>query len=318
VGWDAIRLERSTRQRQLGLQLGELSPPAPEIVPHWNLSERELQVQIDPAEVPRAVAWSSLNADQQRFQTAKMAVHAAMIERMDREIGRVLDTLRQLELLDNTLIFFASDNGASAELINRGDRHERSAPPGSGESFLCLGPGWSTAANTPFRLHKSWVHEGGIATPLIVSWPRRWPGRGEWRHAPGHFIDLVPTLLDLLQAPSEKSWNGQPVPALPGRSLVPALAQDVAIARDYLYFHHENNRALRIGDWKLVSKRPETNRYALFDLSRDRTEQIDLAEREPNRADAMARRWREIEDEFRRLAGPLTRERAPANAPANR
>ena len=101
-----------------------------------------------------------------------MAIHAAMVDRMDREIGRVLDQLRAMGAFENTLIFFLSDNGASAEIMVRDDGHDPAAAPGSAASHLCLGPGWSTVANTPFRRHKTWVHEGGIATPLIVHWPK--------------------------------------------------------------------------------------------------------------------------------------------------
>ncbi len=299
AGWDALRQQRYAKQQQLGLALGPPSPREPGLVPHWNLSAAELKSQISPGEVARAVAWDELTAAEKEFQATKMAIHAAMIDRMDREIGRVLDTLQTLGALSNTLVLFASDNGASAEFLNRGDRHDASAAAGSGGSYLSLGPGWSTAANTPFRLHKSWVHEGGIATPFIACWPQGITARGELRHTPAHLIDIVPTVLDLLAVQRAPTWNDQPAPPLPGRSLVPAFNLDTPVARDYLYFHHEHNRALRLGDWKLVSKRPATNDYALYHLGRDRTEQIDLSKSEPERAAAMARRWQEIEDEFR-------------------
>jgi arylsulfatase len=274
-------------------------------VPHWNLTEEKLREQISSNEVARAIAWSELSDEQRKFQAAKMAIHAAMIDRMDREIGRVLDQLKAMGALENTIVMFASDNGASAEFLNRGDKHDPSAALGSGGSFLCLGPGWSTAGNTPFRLHKSWVHEGGIATPLIVQWPKGIAAKGELRHTPGHVIDFVPTVLELVGASPDKKWNGVEVPPLPGCSLVPAFAKDVSVPRDFLYFHHENNHALRIGDWKLVSKRPNTNDYALYNLALDRSEQVNLADEEQARVASMARRWQEIENDFRKLAGPL-------------
>jgi arylsulfatase len=117
--------------------------------------------------------------------------------------------------LENTIVMFASDNGASAEFLNRVDKHDPSAEPGSGGSFLCLGPGSSTAANTPFRLHKSWVHEGGISTPLIVHWPKGIRAKGELRHAVGHVIDIVPTVLELAGAQSPQEWNGGEPPLFP-------------------------------------------------------------------------------------------------------
>ena len=126
----------------------------------------------------------------------------------------------------------------------------------------------------------------------------------------------MPTVLELVGAKPEPRWNGTDAPPLPGRSLVPAFANDVPVARDFLYFHHENNRALRVGDWKLVSKRPNTNDYALYTLNNDRSEQVNLADKEPERVAVMARRWQEIEAEYRKLAGPLPAARARANDPA--
>ena len=128
--------------------------------------------------------WNGLSDEQKRFQAVKMAIHAAMIDRMDRDIGRVLEQLKAMHALNHTVVFFVSDNGASAEQIIRGDGHDVTAAPGSAKTFLCLGPGWSTAANTPLRLHKSWVHEGGIASPLIVCWPDGIRAAGELRHTP--------------------------------------------------------------------------------------------------------------------------------------
>jgi arylsulfatase len=224
-----------------------------------------------------------------------------MVDRMDREIGRVLDQVRAMGAMENTAILFASDNGASAEQIIRGDLHDPAAPPGSARTFLCLGPGWSSAANTPFRLHKHWVHEGGIASPLIVHWPAGIAARGELRHAPCHFIDLLPTLLDLAGGKAPGDWNGQTPPPLPGRSLTPAFAKDAAIPRDCLYWHHMTNKALRIGDWKLVSA---GGAWELYDLANDRGESKDLAAQQPERVRAMAERWQTLEDRFREQAGP--------------
>ena len=208
AGWDALRQERWQRMTAMGLINCPLSPLDPDMVPSWNLPEEALQERIGPGEVARAIPWSRLSAVQQQFQPIKMAIHAAMIHRMDSEIGRVVDQLKAMDAFENTLIFFLSDNGASAEQMIRGDGHDRTAAPGSAKSFLCIGPGWSSAANTPFRLHKSWVHEGGITTPLIVHWPRGIPARGQLRHDPGHLIDLC-----------RRSWKW---PAAAGRRPSPA------------------------------------------------------------------------------------------------
>ena len=295
AGWDVIRQQRYERQLKMGLVKSKFSEREPEIVPHWNLNDEQLKAQIGSGEVARAVPWNSLTEEERRFQATKMAIHAAMIDRMDREIGRVLDQLNAMGVLENTIVMFASDNGTSAEFLNRGDKHDQTAELGSGGSYLCLGPGWSTVGNTPFRLHKSWVHEGGISSPFIVYWPKGLKAKGELRGTPAHVIDFVPTLLELL--------GGDASPKLAGRSLVKALARDVKVEREYLFFHHESNRALRMGDWKLVSKRPRTNEYALYNLKNDRAEQVNLADKEKSRAISMAKKWQEIKDEFRKTAG---------------
>jgi len=299
-GWDVARQRRWERMRRMGLVNCPLPPADPEIVPAGNLSEAELQEKIGPGEAGRAVPWERLSDEQKRFQATKMAIHAAMVDRMDQEIGRVLRELEHLGLLENTFTVFVSDNGASAEQIIRGDMHDPKAAPGSARSYLCLGPGWSTASNTPFRLHKSWVHEGGIASPLIVHWPRGLACRNELRHTPCHFIDLIPTLMDLAQQPVEPRWNGREAPPLPGRSLVGALNRDELIPREYLYFHHIGHRAIREGDWKLVAM--DKGAWELYDMRSDRSEVRNLAERHPELVQRLAERWNALAEAFRRQA----------------
>jgi arylsulfatase A-like enzyme len=288
----------------MGLVNCDLPPRERDVRPSWNLSQEELREEIGPGEVSRAVAWKDLTERQKSFQATKMAIHAAMIDRMDREIGRVFAQVAAMDGGENTVVFFVSDNGASAEQIIRGDRNDPSAAPGSARSYLCLGPGWSSAANTPFRLHKSWVHEGGISSPLIVHGPTRIAARGELRHDPCHFVDILPTVLDLAGAGDiSREWHGQTAPPLPGRSLTPAFARDGAVAHDFLYFHHLSNRALRVGDWKLVAKGNE-GPWELYDLKTDRCEQKNLAGQYPQRVREMSAQWQECEDDFRRQAGP--------------
>ncbi|MCP3694266.1 MAG: sulfatase-like hydrolase/transferase, partial [Planctomycetaceae bacterium] len=194
-----------------------------------------------------------LTDEQKSFQGNKMAIHAAMVDRMDQEIGRVLDQLAKMQAMDNTLILFLSDNGASAEIMVRGDGHDSSAAMGSAASHLCLGAGWSTTANTPFRRHKVWVHEGGISTPLIVHWPLRIKTRGALRSDVGHVIDVVPTLMDAVGISKPAIQDSAKGPPSPGKSLVPAFTKNGAVSREYLWWHHEGHRAIRMGDWKLVS-----------------------------------------------------------------
>ena len=299
AGWDAVRADRLARQKALGLYQGELSTRDPETVPGWNLSGDELRRRVGPGEVGRAVAWDALSADQKAFQAAKMAAHAAMVDRMDREVGRVLDRLRAAGGFDDTLVLFASDNGASAEQILRGDGHDPASTPGSAGSYLGIGPGWSTAANTPFRLHKSWNHEGGVSTPFIVHWPAGLAARGALRKTPAHLIDVAPTLLELAGLPAPGAFGGEARPPWPGRSLVPALAGDVALGRDVLFFKHAGNRALRAGDWKVVSAGPD-GPWELYDLASDRAENHDLAAAHPGKVKELAALWDRADEEYRR------------------
>ncbi len=323
-GWDAIRRKRLKRMKKIGIvdQSVELPPLQPDVVPSWNMfspdlkhvfgpkderpkgrwHRKTLEAVYGPGEVGRAVPWESLSETEQRFQAEKMAVHAAMVDRMDREIGRVLEQIKAMGDRENTIVLFVSDNGASAELIVRGDGHDRSAPMGSGATYLCLGPGWSTASNTPFRLHKSWVHEGGIASPLIVNWPAgiASDAEGELRRTPGHFVDLLPTLLEVAGA-RQRDLVRAGGPPLPGRSLVPAFNEDRPIDRAYLFYRHDGHQALETGGWKLVS-RDRLDAWQLYRISEDRNELNDLASARPKKVRELADRWKALNARFRRQA----------------
>lgn len=295
-GWDASREKRYSRMRRMGIVNTELSPLEPGIRPPWNWADADLLAKTGPGEVTRAVQWSTLTPEQKKFQRTKMAIHAAMITRMDREIGRVMEQLRATNQLDNTVILFLSDNGASAEQIIRGDGHDAAAAPGSAASYLCLGPGWASAANTPFRLHKSYLHEGGIASPLIVHWPAGIREKGALRHDPCHFIDVLPTLLTLAGGnPATAPAKG--APPLAGRTLTPAFAKSGTVTRDYLYFNHSNNRALRVGDHKIVAL-GEKGPWEMYDLSKDRAEQHNIISAQPERANRMTQLWQDRDTEF--------------------
>ena len=297
AGWDALRQERFARMTKMGIINCPLSKLQPDVTPSWNLPEQKLREEIGPGEVGRAVAWDSLTPEEKKFQPIKMALHAAMIHRMDIEIGRVLDQLKTMGAFENTVIFFVSDNGASAEQIIRGDRHDRTAAPGSAGTYLSIGPGWSSAANTPFRLHKSWVHEGGITTPLIVHWPQGIRARGELRQSPGHLIDLAPTILELAGGAWPATLDGKPVPAPAGKSLVPVFAKDRSVSHDYFWWYHDGNRAVRVGDWKLVADHQKP--WELYDLRTDRSESKDLAAQQPDRVKELAAIWAKRAEEFR-------------------
>jgi len=298
-GWDVLREERWQRMKTLGIIDCSLAPIERSVGPPY-VFPKDVAL-LGPNEVDRPLPWAELTDAQREFQATKMAIHAAMVDRMDQEIGRVLAQLKAMGQFDNTIVLFLSDNGASAEMMVRGDGHDPSAPPGSAKTFLCLGPGFSSLANTPFRRHKTWTHEGGIATPLIVHWPKGIAAHGELRHTPGHLVDVVPTLMELVGGKPFETVNGQPVPPAPGRSLVAALAKDVTVAHPSIWWQHEGNRALRVGDWKIVAS-GENSPWELYDLSKDRGEQNDLASTQPERLKQMVEMWDKQTEEYRALA----------------
>jgi arylsulfatase len=297
-GWEKLREQRHARQQELGLVQTPLSKLEADVGPPYHFPDA--LAKLGPGEVNRPLPWAELTDEQRRFQATKMAIHAAMIDRMDREIGRLLEQLKQMGAYDDTLIFFASDNGASAEIMVRDGGHDPQAAPGSAATYLCLGPGFSSAANTPFRRHKTWVHEGGISTPLVVHWPAGIAARGELRKTPAHVIDIVPTILDVADIKKPTDWKGEAIPAAPGRSLVEAFAKDSIVERDCLWWLHEGNRALRVGDWKLVSARGEP--WELYDLRSDRAESKNLASAEPAKAAELEALWNRQVDEMTQLA----------------
>ena len=169
-GWDELRGERWDRMHAMGIGGSNLSETERHLGPPYAFPQAIRK--LGPDEVNLPLEWDTMAPAQQAFASRKMPIHAAMVDRMDQEIGRVLDQLRAMGAMDNTLIFFLSDNGASAEMMVRGDGHDPSAEFGSAKTFLSIGPGWSTMCNTPFRRHKTWVHEGGISRPSSSTGPR--------------------------------------------------------------------------------------------------------------------------------------------------
>ena len=287
LGWDEIRKLRTENRKELGFDVHPVNALEPERFAPWNLSPEELITQIDSADTGRAVPWDALSREQQEFQATKMAIHAAMVSRMDREIGRYIEALKELGYLENTIIFFCSDNGSSTEIMNRADKHTIGAVPGSADTYLCLGPGWSSACNTPFRLHKTWVHEGGIATPLVVHWPRGIKDKNAFRNMPAHIIDIAPTMLELAGA-DPSVLNGRY--EAPGISLVPVFRGDLQRERPPIFFHHERKKALRHGDWKITTIE-ENEPWELYDLSIDRGETNNLADQNPEKLQELISLW---------------------------
>ena len=306
-GWDKMREQRFARQKELGLHGTTLSKLEPDVGPPYHFPDAFLK--LGPGEVNRPLPWTKLTEEQCRFQATKMAIHAAMVDRMDREIGRLVEQLKTMGVYENTLIFFASDNGASAEIMVRNGGHNPAAAPGSAETYLCLGPGFSSACNTPFRRHKTWVHEGGISTPLVVHWPAGIAARGEMRQTPAHMIDIVPTILEVLGIEKPKQWNNEPIPPAPGHSLVPSFQQDVIVQRDLLWWLHEGNRAIRVGDFKLVAAKGDP--WELYDLRTDRAEANNLANAQPEKVKELETLWNARLQEISTLAAKTATKQAP-------
>ncbi len=306
AGWEAVRAARAERLASLGIVGSPPSAVERDLGPPYAFPEA--LERLGAGEVNRPHPWDDLTAEQREFQATKMAIHAAMVDVMDREVGRIIAQLEAMAAFDNTLVVFLSDNGGSAEIMVRGEGHDPAALPGSRKSYLCLGPGWSTAANTPFRRHKTWTHEGGIATPWIVHWPEGIAAKGELRLQPVHAIDVVPTVLELARVPEEEA---QSAPPLQGRSFAGALAAAAAApAHESLWWCHEGHRAVRVGDWKLVAAKGDP--WELYDLASDRCETDNLAAANPDRVAALDREWNRIAEECRGLAST---EKAPPKQP---
>jgi arylsulfatase len=308
-GWEVMRAERWQRMQKLGIGGDALSAVERDLGPPYPFPEDI--AKLGPNEVNRPVPWDSLTPAQRDFQASKMAIHAAMVDRMDREIGRVLDQVRKMGALDNTIILFLSDNGASAEMMVRGDGNDLAAEPGSAATFLCLGPGWSTMANTPFRRHKTWVHEGGISTPLVVQWPKGIAARGELRHTPGHLVDVVPTIVEAATGRPFIYERGTNAPKYPGKSLMAAFKQDVTVPHDSLWFLHEGNRALRVGDWKIVAAGKDAP-WELYDLTKERSEAKNLAAEKPEKVRELSAQWERETAEYKLWAEKDAPQEPPA------
>jgi arylsulfatase A-like enzyme len=258
-GWDELRAKRHAREKELGI-----------VDPRWPITPRDETVP----------AWTE--AKEKDDLDLRMAVYAAQIDRLDQNVGKVLAKLKEIGAEDNTLVFFLSDNGGCAEIIERG---KPGAEIGTADSFSSYGVGWANASNTPFRLYKHWVHEGGIATPLIVSWPAVIK-KSALTPQPGHVIDLMATCLDVAGAEYPKTFGGKDVTPLEGKSLRPIFEGKTRPGHEAIFWEHEGNRAVRQGKWKLVARHKAD--WELYDLEADRTELTNLAAKNPEKVKEMA------------------------------
>ncbi len=292
-GWDALRAERHERMIKMGIVKREWAiTPRDSAVPPWEEAE-----------------------DKEWYQR-RMEVYAAMVDRLDQGVGRIVSELKRTGRFENTLILFLADNGGCAEEYGstgpvkpdpsepvvlkpmgkdelqtrmqptvtrdgRPVRTGRGVMPGPPDSYIAYGKPWANASNTPFRLYKHWVHEGGISTPLIAHWPAHIKARGKLRHQPAHLTDIMATCLDIAGAEYPTECKGHEIVPMEGKSLLPAF-DNKPVEREAIYWEHEGNRAVRQGKWKLVSRHP--GRWELYDLEADRTELNNLADKYPEKA----------------------------------
>ena len=262
-----------------------------------------------------------------------MEVYAAMVDIMDEGIGKIITALEKKGELENTIIFYMHDNGGCAEPVETdkptipltdvqkilkpipqddiflGKKPEytrdgkfiqsgRGVMPGDANSWSTYGEEWANVSNTPFRGYKQYTHEGGIASPLIIHWPKGILAKGKLRNQPSHLIDIMATCLAITGVDYPKQFNGNVIQALEGKSLVPAFTNQ-PIKRDFIFWEHSANRAIRVGDWKLVAKTrkqktfgdADENAWELYDLKNDPTERINLASKYPEKTKDLALKW---------------------------
>lgn len=262
-GWDESRKERFEKMHKLGII--------------------DASVKLTPRD-EKVPAWETLSMEDKKMWDLRMAVYAAMIHRLDQNIGRVIEKLEEMGELDNTVIVFLSDNGGCHEGIkNQGNYIRTTGETGNIDSFDAYEFPWANVSNTPFRMHKHWVHEGGISAPFIFHYPARVKG-GKIVKEAGHIIDIMPTLLDFANGRYPSTYNGNKITGMEGISLLPAIEGKPVKRKNPLIWEHEGNRALRLGNWKLVSQydysKKQFMKWELYNMKSDRAELDDLADKE--------------------------------------
>lgn len=297
-GYEVIRAERFARMKALGL------------IPN----DTELPPGSDKWANQKYKAWDARN----------MEVYAAMVDNMDQGIGKIMQALKDTGVYDDTLVLFFQDNGGCAENYGRGGREyprpdKPTLPPmapealqkhmqpkqtrdgypvrtgpnvmaGPADTYIGYGRGWANVSNVPFREYKHWVHEGGISTPLIAHWPEGIKRHGQLEHQPSHLIDLLPTAIDLSGATYPKEVDGHAITPLEGTSLLPSFDGGDIGRTAPIFFEHEGNRAVRLGDWKLVA-RGANGPWELYNIAKDRPERHNKAKDMPEKTEALVKIW---------------------------
>jgi len=273
-GWDSLRVHKLNALTEAGIADSN----------SWSLSDRDTRVK----------PWAELSLDEQRIWDARMAVYAAQIDRMDQGVGRIINTLERFDALDNTVILFLSDNGGTDEGLSgtlKLDQIDRLGSRFPKHSYL---RGWANASNTPFRMYKHYVHEGGISSPLIIHWPEQIRNNGSICNQVGHIIDIFPTILDITHTTYPATHAGKKLIPLQGSSLLGSIHGEI-FSRGPIFFEHEANRAIRFDNWKLVStahsEPPYEGQWELYDLSADRSETVNLSGEYPEKVSELVKLW---------------------------
>lgn len=274
AGWDVLRDERFKRQIAMGL-----------FAEGTELSDRDKKVP----------AWDSLTPAKQKEYTMRMAIYAAQIDAIDRGVGKVVEALKKTGQFDNTVIMLMDDNGACAENLGK-DNEEVTGQAGTWESYRI---NWANLSSTPYRLYKHYTNEGGIATPLIVSWPDGIARKrnGSFVRDYGYFTDIMATCVEVGKATYPKTFNGNEITPCEGTSLVPNF-KGKTTDRGMTFWEHEGKMAVRDGNWKLVIINEEgapvdMTKYELYDMSADPTELHNLASKYPEKVKSMMGAWDE-------------------------
>jgi arylsulfatase len=310
-GWDELRLARHARLKELGI-----------VDESWELSPRDSD----------SIPWEEV--ENKEWESRRMAVYAAQIDRMDQGVGRVLDALDSAGVRENTLVIFLSDNGGCAEFLaedsNTPDPVQFDTPmwngermrmgnipeiaPGGADTFQSYDLPWANASNTPFRLHKRWVHEGGISTPAILSWPES-IRKPHLVSEPTHVVDIAATIYDISGTEYPAEIAGPELTPLEGHSFRRVIENGGWIRSAPIYWEHEGNRAVRLGDWKLVSE--GNTGWELYDVKSDRTELNDLAASNPEVLERMSQMYEDWAERVGALPWPVVREVTAAPRPGS-
>ncbi len=274
VGWDAIRKARFESQQKQGI-----------FDKDFKLSNRDERVR----------SWDKLTPVEQERVSYRMAVYAAMVYRMDQNVGRLINYLKKSGKYENTMFIFLSDNGACAEAYDELGSQDTSLINSPKYSAVSYGMGWANASNTPFRKWKNRPEEGGMTAPFMISWPAK-AGKtyqpGTFNRTLCHLIDLMPTFMEVSGAKYPATFEGKPTPELQGRSILPALNSKPLSVHPYLFFEHENNCAVRKGDWK-AAKAIKDTQWRLFNLATDRAEEHNVAQQHPDIVKDLDEHWQE-------------------------